>query len=97
MTYSIYYHPDVKKTDLPKLPQNIRNRIRRAIENRLMANPVSYSAPLRKSLKGYRKLRVGDYRVIFRLDKTMIKVLIIGHRKDVYESTPSRMPRGDVG
>jgi mRNA interferase RelE/StbE len=62
-----------------------------------MTDPLSYSAPLRKSLKGYRKLRVGDHRVIFRLDKTMIKVLIIGHRKDVYESTPSRMPGDQVG
>jgi mRNA interferase RelE/StbE len=39
---------------------------------------------LRKTLKGYWKLRVGDYRVVFKIKGNEIVVLAILHRKDVY-------------
>ena len=31
------------------------------------------------------RLRVGDYRVIFMLEKNTISILKIGHRKNIYE------------
>lgn len=39
-----------------------------------------------KRLKGEPlfRLRVGDYRVIFEIDKNTIKILKIGHRKNIY-------------
>ena len=83
MPYTLLYHPDIRK-DLADLPKNIRERIRRAIEERLLKDPVKFGAPLKRSLQGYRKLRVGDYRVIFRLEQEKIMVLKIGHRKEVY-------------
>ena len=78
------YHPDVEKKDLPKIPRNIQLRIKKAIELRLLRDPVSSGGPLRKSLKGYRKLRVGDYRIIYRIEKSDILIFKIGHRKEVY-------------
>jgi mRNA interferase RelE/StbE len=47
--------------------------------------------PLRRTLKGYWKLRVGDYRVVFEFDRSMIIVLGIGHRKDIYDRMRSRI------
>lgn len=84
MAYSIVYHLDILTHDLPRIPKNIRATIKRAIEQRLQINPIAYSQPLRQNLRGYSKLRVGDYRIIFRIDKEEIIILKIGHRKEVY-------------
>ncbi len=90
MRYLIFYHPDVKREDLPSVPSNIKGRIKRAIEDRLLKEPLKYGHPLKRSLKGYRKLRVGDYRIVFRVDKNAVIVLKIGHRKDVYDRVEGR-------
>lgn len=84
MSFSVIYHPEVKERDILKLNADVRSRIRKAIETRLMCAPHEYGEPLRKTLKGYWKLRVGDYRVVFRIDGEEILVLGICHRKDVY-------------
>lgn len=85
MGYKLRYHPSVKSEDLPKLDRAIAARIRKAIETRLLAAPQEYGEPLRRTLKGYWKLRVGDYRVVFRVKGKEIFVLGIIHRKEVYE------------
>lgn len=54
------------------------------IEKRLRVAPQHYGKPLRKTLKGYWKLRVGDYRVVFKISGDEIWILGIIHRKDVY-------------
>jgi len=57
-----------------------------------MTEPLRYGKPLRFSLKGHRRLRVGDWRIVYRIDEKDQKVivLIICHRKDVYASLSSR-------
>lgn len=84
------YHPDVAAVDLPKLNRDIRDRIRRAIEQRLVEHPEMYSQPLRKALKTYRKLRVGDYRVVLKIDSQIITILAIGHRRHIYQQAERR-------
>lgn len=91
MTYQIRYHPDVKNRDLPKINKNIQKRIRTAIEQRLLMAPERYSEPLKRTLKGYRKLRVGDYRIVLKLEKETILVLGICHRKDIYQRMEWRL------
>ena len=91
MTYRIIYHPDIAKEDLPRIPQNIKDTIRRAIETRLIPEPYLAGEPLRQSLKGHRKLRVGDYRAIYRVQRDEIIVLKIGHHKEVYSKVFSRL------
>ena len=90
MSYQIEYHPEVKK-DIVSLPRNVKERLRKAIEGRLMQDPLHYGDPLRKSLAGYRKLRVGDYRIIYRLVSQKIVVLKIGHRREVYDRVEKRL------
>ena len=85
MAYSIFYHPDIPKEDLPRIPNNIKQRIEKAIRQRLLQDPIRFGKPLRRSLQGYRKLRVGNYRVIYKVRGQKIGVLNIGHRKDVYK------------
>ncbi len=76
--------------DIPKLSQTWKDKIKRAIENKLTTKPETFGKPLRRSLKGYRKLRVGDYRVIFRLEKKTVKILAILHRSIVYKKIGHR-------
>lgn len=91
MAYKLIYHPDIQKYDLPGIPKNIRESMRKAIEERLLFNPFLFGEPLRQSLKGHRKLRVGDYRVIYRIKGDDIIILKIGHRKEVYGKVFSRL------
>jgi len=75
LPYTLLYHPDVADADLPLLPSNIQRRIARAIETRLAEAPERYGAPLRETLRGYWKLRVGDYRVVYQVAGSEVRVL----------------------
>jgi len=91
MYYRLLYHPDIVKEDLKNIPANIKTRILKAIETRLQKDPFLFGQPLRQSLKGHRKLRVGDWRVIYRIEHSNIIILKIGNRKDVYQRVFSRI------
>lgn len=70
-----------------KLQAPDRKRIRGKLD-RLVAltNPAVGCKALTGSLAGYRSLRVGDYRVIVRLDEPVLEVVAVdvGHRRNVY-------------
>jgi mRNA interferase RelE/StbE len=85
--YQIEYLETVVHKDIPTLPTSAQSLIKKAIEQRLIVDPIGFGEPLRYSLKGHRRLRVGDYRVVYRIEATKNKVIIIAikHRKDVYE------------
>lgn len=72
---------------LKNFPKSIREIIRKAIEKKLTVDPIAFGKPLRYSLKGYRRLRVGDYHVIYKIlqDRVIVLVIDIDHRKDIYE------------
>ena len=89
--FSIIYHHLVVNKDISKISNEWKKKIRFAIEKRLTIHPDLYSKPLRRSLKNYRKLRVGDYRVIFKIEKTIIKILLIQHRSVVYSEINKRI------
>jgi mRNA interferase RelE/StbE len=91
MPFTLHYHPAVRDEDLPLIDRKTKDRIRKAIEERLQIAPHDYGEPLRKSLKGYWKLRVGDYRVVFKVIETEVWILGIRHRKSVYEDIGARM------
>lgn len=91
MPFDLRYHPDVKDVDLQKLDERIKNRIRNAIERRLTTAPHQYGKPLKRTLKGYWKLRVGDYRIVFKVVKNEVWILGIIHRKKVYKELEKRI------
>ncbi len=91
MLHRLLYHPDVSAVDLPSVNLNLARRILRAIEHRLTAEPAYYGEPLRHRLKGYWKLRVGDYRIIYRIVGQEVWIYRIGHRREVYAISFSRL------
>ena len=90
MKYKLIYHPDVKKIDLPKIDNQNKMMIKRAIEERLAVQPEAYGKPLQRTLKGYWKLRVGDFRVVFKIIGDEILILAIMHRKNIYSQVKKR-------
>ncbi|MGO9613691.1 MAG: type II toxin-antitoxin system RelE family toxin [Dissulfurispiraceae bacterium] len=91
VSFTIGYHKEAVMHDIPSLPVAIKVRLKDAIETKLTTYPEQYAMPLRRTLKGYWKLRVGDYRVIFEFDPSRIIVLGIGHRKDIYHRMENRV------
>jgi len=91
VSFNLKYHPAVKDDDLPLIDKSEKKRIRKAIEERLRAAPHEYGEPLRKTLKGYWKLRVGDYRVVFKIKDSEVWILGIRHRKSVYSDMVNRL------
>ncbi len=86
MTYRIEYLRSVVTDDIPALPKSAKHQIRRAIEKKLAAHPFELGKPLRYSLRGARRLRVGDYRVVYRIEPPDVVVIVkIGQRREVYE------------
>lgn len=87
--YSIEYHRLVGK-DIAHIDSSWRREIRGAIEEKLATQPDLFGSPLRQSLRGYRKLRVGDYRIVYRIERKIVKVLGIMHRSDGYRTLEKR-------
>lgn len=84
MTFDIRYSPGciayLKKLDRPTL-----KRIKLSIEARLGVSPFDYGKPLRHSAHGLWTLRMGDWRVIYQVNKEEVWVLKIAHRREVYK------------
>ena len=91
MPYTLIYHPKVVEEDLPAIPLNIQRRIARAIEARLASAPEEYGEPLRGTLKGYWKLRIGDYRVVYKMVGTEVWIFGILHRRRIYTDVSRRL------
>jgi mRNA interferase RelE/StbE len=84
MSFEILYHPDVSRRDLPRISNDHKQRIKRSIEAKLASAPEEFGEPLRRTLKGYWKLRVGDYRIVYKVTGKRVIILRIGHRREIY-------------
>ena len=85
MPYQIKFAEIVVKEQIPLIPRPYRLQIKKAIEERLVTEPVKFGKPLKHSLFGFRRLRVGDWRVIYRMNGNDVEIVKIGNRKDIYE------------
>ncbi len=98
--WQVKLHPMVMEQDLPRLDKPVRTRILKAIQKKLTVDPKAYGAPLHGELFGYWKLRVDDYRVVYRMNNDILEVLIIkiGIRRnfEVYESVLQRIKRPTI-
>jgi len=83
--YNILYQDDVIKNHIPKISGPAKSIIKNSIESKLVSDPISFGKPLRYSLKGHRRLRVGDYRIVYRIDGNDVIIVAIKHRKDIYD------------
>ncbi|MDP2866014.1 MAG: type II toxin-antitoxin system RelE/ParE family toxin [Elusimicrobiota bacterium] len=80
--FTLNYHPDAR-AGIISIPANMKARISKAIETRLTTAPDKYGKPLRGSLAGHRRLRVGDYRIVYRVVGNTVRILEIAYRGNV--------------
>ena len=90
MSFTVIFHPDAAK-DIARLNTDLKQRIKTVITERLMTEPALYGKPLRATLKGYWKLRVGDYRMVFSVNGSEIIIFAVCHRKEVYDLIHGRI------
>lgn len=86
MAWTIEFDPAAKK-ELAKLDRTVAKRILAFLKDRVKDNPRSLGAALQGSKLGaFWKYRVGDYRIICRIEdgRFCILVLKIGNRREVY-------------
>ena len=83
MTWRVLYHHLVEE-DLESVGPSAARRIVKAIDAKLTRSPMDFGLPLSGNLANFRKLRIGDYRVVYQVrEKTIIVyVLAVGPRRD---------------
>lgn len=81
MEYSIAL-TRVAEKELLQLEKGTRVRIADAIDG-LVKNPLTGAKKLKTPFPGYR-LRVGEHRILFVVEKHHITIYSIKHRKDAY-------------
>lgn len=88
MTWRVEVDERARK-ELRKLDRRAQANILSYLRTRIATDedPRRFGDPLRKNLSGFWKYRVGAYRIICDIveDVVTVRVVRIGHRKDVYE------------
>ena len=85
MAYKLIYNDTLGK-DLKRIDVKQQKRILDAIRTELSGAPRKAGEPLKGKYKGFWKMYVVPYRIIYSIDDRDETVFIekIGHRKDVY-------------
>ncbi|MBI4597487.1 MAG: type II toxin-antitoxin system RelE/ParE family toxin [Candidatus Omnitrophica bacterium] len=82
--WQVEIHRLVVDEDFARLDVAARQQIAKAIRAKLTTSPTTFGKPLAGPLKGYWRLRVGAYRVIYHIERDRLLVLVInaGMRRD---------------
>ena len=93
--YRIQYHKLVLKDDFKNLSKVDKRKIGKAIRKKLGKDPVAFGKVLSRELKGFYRLRIGIYRVVYRVNEGQVVVLVlkVGLRRDskVYVEAAKRL------
>jgi len=90
MSYQINYVEEVLKKDLSIIDAKQVKKILIKIDKVLTSTPKKYSnsiKTLKGKLDGLFRLRVGEYRIIYKVleERREVLILKIGHREDAYK------------
>lgn len=93
-TWTVRFHSAVEN-DLKLLGSTERNRVFKVIRERIATGePDKIGKPLRGALTGFRRLRTGVVRIVYRINGTeIVLILCVGARRDdeVYEAATKRV------
>jgi mRNA interferase RelE/StbE len=72
--------------DLKEFDRQTVGKIVSRIKDYLSQDPEKLGKPLKGVLKGLYRYRIGDYRIMYSIDRrdSQISILYIGRRKDIY-------------
>jgi mRNA interferase RelE/StbE len=87
LAWTVEFTPRAQR-DFKKLDSPVRQRIRDFLRERVatLNDPKQLGEPLAGPLAQLWRYRVGDYRIICRIEYERIVILVvgIGHRRDIY-------------
>ena len=72
------------RKDLARISSDVRENILKQIYKKLGSNPILFSSCLRGNFREFRKFRVGNYRVIFKINNDVINIHAIDTRSNIY-------------
>ena len=88
LNWKIEFDSDVEK-DLRKLSHSAQQRIIKYLKEKIIPveNPRTLGKPLSGDLSGIWRYRVGDYRILAKIEDENFIILVVhvGHRKNVYD------------
>lgn len=90
--FRLSFRPELEQ-ELAAADRAMRDRILKAIELRLTVKPLSYGKPLGGRFAGYRRIRVGDYRVAYQVRGRSVIVWMARPRKTMYQDLARRALR----
>jgi mRNA interferase RelE/StbE len=82
LAYNVRYKRSVEK-DLAGLDKREARRVLDRIERELATQPDRFPT-LKGEYEGLRKMRIGNYRVVYAVLGSDVLILRVGHRKDIY-------------
>lgn len=80
--------------DFKHLDNSVKKKIEKYIDKLIAReSPKSIGEQLAENLKAYWKYRIGEYRMVAKIDETnkWIVILVIAHRKEVYKTATTRL------
>lgn len=77
IVWRVVIHRLVIRDDLKSIDKSTARFILKSIYRKLSKDPESYGSPLLGQFKGYWKLRVGDFRVVYKINKDEVLVSVI--------------------
>lgn len=87
MAWTIEFLPDAVK-ELKKLDRSVARRIITTLEERIatLDDPRTLGSALTGDHAGYWRWRVGDYRVVARIEDERVVIIVVrvAHRRQVY-------------
>lgn len=95
--WNVKIHRLVLDEDFRRIPKKDQSVILKTVYKKLGTAPQEYGAPLRHELKGYWKLKISNYRVVYTIedDKVQVIVVKVGIRRDkeVYKQMISQLKK----
>lgn len=82
MVYRLVYTKTASK-DIKKLDTVAKKKIKKKIEE-YCRDPLLYAKKLVNPQIGTYRWRIGNYRIVFDIDKKNIVILRAGHRREIY-------------
>lgn len=83
MSYKLLYTKTAFE-DIKKLDSIVKKRIKKKLEE-YSRNPLIHAKRLINSSIGSYRWRIGNYRIVFDIDKTKLIILRVGHRSEIYK------------
>ena len=74
-----------------QLPPKLKRKVRAALTD-ILKDPAC-GKPLKKELKGYRSLRLGRHRIIYRPVQNGAEIVALGPRRSIYEDAARQVLR----